>query len=189
LGICDRVCGNDDNDTIRQIIPNYRLRDPESPESPDNARFPSGGVDISLVVTFLHSKQCPIASDIDTSRIFLLGNSAGAVHISTYLFSDALPAVCLPGEDLKPLSPPPETAVKASILVSIPASFENAAKAREEIMFGYYGGKKDVVAERCATGLRKRSLFKGKVLIMTAELDPEDEILEPVRSSEGSRPA
>jgi hypothetical protein len=74
-------------------------------------------------------------------------------------------------------------------LVSIPASFENAAKAREEIMFGYYGGKKDVVAERCATGLRKRSLFKGKVLIMTAELDPEDEILEPVRSSEGSRPA
>ena len=162
------------------MIPNYRLRIPESPESPNNARFPSGGADIALVTSWLHSSSCPIASHINTSNIFLLGNSAGAIHIATYLFSDALPSVSLPGETLEPLTPSPSEAIKASILVSIPASFENADKSRQGITFGYYGGENDVVAERCATGLRKRSGFKGKVLVMTAELDPEDEILSAV---------
>lgn len=57
------------------IVINYRL-------APEHA-WPSGGEDVAAVVDYLQSHVAQYGGDPE--RIFLMGTSAGAVHVTTYL--------------------------------------------------------------------------------------------------------
>jgi hypothetical protein len=184
-----------------QVIPNYRLRYPNSShplyESPSNAAFPSGGTDIALLMRHLSSPACHAAPRIAHSDLTIVGNSAGACHVATYLYRDAIPHF----EDaLAPLVTDPsnepgkeELTPTRAMLIGMPAHFRLAGPERAAVTFGYhcpelYGtpGAKDeemrrVVEERCPIGLRRVSKDRTKVGIMLAELDPEPEIAGPVR--------
>lgn len=188
-------------ETAAQIIPNYRLRypNPSHPlyESPSNAAFPSGGTDIALLMRHLSSPACHASARISHEDLTIVGNSAGACHVATYLYRDAIPQF----EDaLAPLVTDPSnkpgkeglTPTRA-MLIGMPAHFRLAGPERAAVTFGYhcpelYGtpGAKDeemrrVVEERCPIGLRRVSKDRTKVGIMLAELDPEPEIAGPVR--------
>ena len=51
------------------------------------AKFPSGGEDVGVVIDWVESRFGSCSNLSDGKRgIFILGNSAGAVHVSTWLF-------------------------------------------------------------------------------------------------------
>lgn len=68
----------------------------------------------------------------------------------------------------------------------MPAEFGQAVGARKETLEGYFGGGSECITSRCPVGLRKLSIDQTELLIATAELDPQDEILTPVSRLSGS---
>lgn len=65
------------------IAMTYRL----APE----CKWPSGAEDIALAVTYLHHNAATLG--IDAERIVLMGQSAGAVHVASYLSQPAMHGV------------------------------------------------------------------------------------------------
>lgn len=61
------------------IIPDYRLMS-------HGARHPSGGEDVALVVDWIREHLAK-QKGFDNIDLFIMGNSAGGVHMSTYLFA------------------------------------------------------------------------------------------------------
>jgi hypothetical protein len=98
-----------------------------------------------------------------------MGNSAGAVHAATWLLGPSLV------ESRKTVQTG-SVIVKGVVLVSIPAHFHKAGADRMDVLTAYY---KDRVEEDCALGqVSKAQSPEAKLLVVTATLDPEDEILE-----------
>ncbi|ORY61065.1 Alpha/Beta hydrolase protein [Leucosporidium creatinivorum] len=159
------------------LVPNYRL----AGDHQGAATFPSGGEDVSLLLRWLSQQQTTL--HFDPSRVFLLGNSAGAVHVATFLYADALSSLSPPlaADQARPLSAeePAALKVRAAVFLSMPAEFSAAVGPRTPTLQGYFGGGPEVIADRCPVGLRKRSKDQTEILIALAELDPEDEILTP----------
>ena len=156
------------------VIPDYRLV--------PNARFPSGGEDVALAVDWIKSNMNELGGSGGARKLFLMGNSAGGVHLSTYLFSHAF------AESRKTaLDEESEASVRlrGAILVSVPFHFRAASGAREDVLTTYYGERR---SEDCPLGLFKSLVEEGSIsealpgvrfLALTATLDPEDEILKP----------
>lgn len=67
------------------IIPNYRLVNDPVAGTGHDAVFPSGAVDVSLVLSWIE-KTYPGLVKTDPRNIFVMGNSAGGIHIMTWLF-------------------------------------------------------------------------------------------------------
>lgn len=142
------------------IIPDYRL----VPE----AKFPSGGEDVLGSLQWTDSHFGP---DRD---IYMMGNSAGGVHISTFLLA----------EDFASKRPGFVRAVgglKGAILLSTPFSFHEADPSRKPVLDAYFGSD---VENKSPVGLLKglkdsASLFSVPVLVLTCSLDPVDEIVKP----------
>ncbi|KAJ9124593.1 hypothetical protein QFC24_003386 [Naganishia onofrii] len=187
-----------------QIIPNYRLRIPDTSSplysTPQNAAFPSGGIDIALLIRHLSAPSCHISHRIDPASFTLVGNSAGAVHAATYLYRDAIPDfenVLAPLATDPTLIPAGKVLEPSSVMfIGMPAHFRAATPDRNAVLFGYHcpelfgepgaekekeGEMKKLVEERCPVGLRKKSQDVTRVGTMLAELDPETEIAGPVR--------
>jgi hypothetical protein len=158
------------------IIPDYRL----VPE----AKFPSGAEDVAAVIDWIHKYPKEVGGFENHSRdLFLMGNSAGGVHISTYILSSQFStsrAQILPQESnfLR---------LKAVILIAVPFHFQEATGSRDDILNSYYGDQR---LDNCPWGLLKslietESMFESlshvQFLVITATLDPEDEILQPNR--------
>jgi triacylglycerol lipase len=61
------------------MIANYRF-------APHN-KWPSGAEDIALVIKWI--QQNGVKYGGDARRVFLMGNSAGAIHVASYVFSNA----------------------------------------------------------------------------------------------------
>ncbi|KAJ9123033.1 hypothetical protein QFC22_001222 [Naganishia vaughanmartiniae] len=192
------------------IIPNYRLRitDPTNPlyNTPQNAQFPSGGIDIALLLRHLSAPSCHVSSRIDSAATTLVGNSAGGVHAATYLYRDAIPDF---EERLAPLATDPtltpslnQLTPSSVMFIGMPAHFRAATSDRNAVLFGYHcpelfdvpagaaqeGSEaekeiemKRMVEERCPVGLRKKSVDQTRVGTMLAQLDPETEIAGPSR--------
>lgn len=188
-----------------QIIPNYRLRIPDTSSplysTPQNAAFPSGGIDIALLIRHLSAPSCHISHRIDPASFTLVGNSAGAVHAATYLYRDAIPDfenVLAPLATDPTLIPAGKVLEPSSVMfIGMPAHFRAATPDRNAVLFGYHcpelfgepgaekekeGEMKKLVEERCPVGLRKKSQDVTRVGTMLAELDPETEIAGPVRA-------
>ncbi|KAF2484882.1 Alpha/Beta hydrolase protein [Neohortaea acidophila] len=141
-----------------------------------DAKFPSGGEDLALALEWLVPHFS--GSSNEPLDLFLMGNSAGAVHTSTYLLAEQFAA-----RRQKLLG---AANLHGVILVGAPYHFEQAVASRKEILQAYYG---DRLSQDCPFGLLKQAkqtgsiedLGKVEVLVMTATLDPEDEIVKPGR--------
>ena len=116
--------------------------------------------------------------------MFLCGNSAGGVHLATFLYGpDAIPqeATFKTADQINGLR------IKAAVLMSAPMHFSDPVNdSRRDVLNGYFGS-----AERSSKydiiGLRKASKNNIPTLVSWGELDPLDEIMESVRHFDHSQ--
>ncbi|RDW68333.1 hypothetical protein BP5796_08990 [Coleophoma crateriformis] len=166
---------------FRTIIPDYRRVN--SSRGGEDAVYPSGGEDISLVLKWLEKYVGESQTDL-----FLMGNSAGGLHILTFLLDPIFFAqrkALLDGSGC--------LALKGFIDVSVPHHFKSADSTRLDINERYFGPLADVES-RCPYGLLKTATRSGKsrtetampkTLVLLDEFDPEDEISETVNDFVG----
>jgi hypothetical protein len=144
------------------------------------ARFPSGGEDVALAVDWINSNLKELGGYESKRDLFIMGNSAGGVHLSTYLFGPgfAESKKQILGQDVGC-----SVQLRAAVFLGVPFHFRGADKSREDVLNTYYGDRR---AEDCPLGLLKSfternsvsdSLPGVKFLVLTSKLDPEDEIL------------
>ncbi|GIZ36857.1 hypothetical protein CKM354_000032300 [Cercospora kikuchii] len=152
------------------IVINYRL------VNTHDARFPSGGEDIAAAIEWITQHFQGQKRDL-----FGLGNSAGGIHWSTFLFHRAFQ------NTLKKVTTNDGIRLRGVTLLSVPFDFFKAPTDRAKVLQSYYG---DDVAGLCPYGLMSRaddsvwdSLERAQVQICvgSVSLDPEDEVLSPVR--------
>lgn len=153
------------------VVPDYRLVNTHS-----DAKFPSGGEDLALVVDWIASNVGPEPKDL-----FMMGNSAGGVHLSTFLLHSSFAAT------RAKISSSKETQLRGVVLLSVPFHFHHAHPDRAEILTSYYGTS-DAHQELCPAGLLSTARKNGpidfledgvRVLVLNGDLDPDDEILIP----------
>lgn len=157
------------------IIPDYRRVNPE-----EKAAFPSGAEDLAAVLAWL--EKYLEAEGGGQRDVFLMGNSAGGVHTATYLLHSRWKE-----ERLRYVAGDGLLRLGGAVLASIPAHFDQAQDSRLEVLTGYYGSVEGF-KNLCARGLLLSALG-GKegpkelgipdVLVISAELDPVDEIIKP----------
>ncbi|KAI1341686.1 alpha/beta-hydrolase [Xylariaceae sp. FL0016] len=148
------------------IVPDYRLLS-------HGAKYPSGGEDVKLVVDWITntlSKQ----EGYDAIDLVLMGNSAGGVHVGTYLFDPTF------AESRKSVLAAQRkgkgTQLTGSILLGVPMHW---GKEDNEVLRGYFGEGK--IYERSPMGLIEAAQAKGsgldlpglKLSVMVSELDPD----------------
>ncbi|KAI4719350.1 alpha/beta-hydrolase [Aureobasidium sp. EXF-10727] len=139
------------------VIPDYR-------RTGDGGVFPSGGQDIAGALAWIKTRF-----DSGHHKLWIMGNSAGAVHSTTWLLE---PSLAVSRKSVQTGS----VVIQGVILVSIPAHFRKAGADRMGVLTAYYN---DRMEEDCALGLVSRAETPiTKLLVVTATLDPEDEILE-----------
>jgi hypothetical protein len=155
------------------VIVDYRLLS-------HGAVFPSGGEDVALAVDWVEQyfhEKCPEGLDL-----FIMGNSAGGIHLSTFLLA---PEFVVQRRHIT-TSVNTETRLRGAILLSVPFHFEQADASRQEVLGTYF---RDNHHSLSPFGLLKsgiesdsvKDLENVTVLLMTGTLDPEDEILVPNR--------
>jgi acetyl esterase/lipase len=160
---------------ITTIIPDYRRVN--SDFGGEDAVFPSGGEDVSLVLKWLEKFGANGKRDV-----FIMGNSAGGVHISTFMLE---PRFLEQRNSL--VSGKRGTIWKGAIELGVPFHFNSAQASRSDMLKNYYGSEQDV-KERSPYGLFEAVVKTGKsseetgvpkVLILVGEFDPVDEISKP----------
>jgi acetyl esterase/lipase len=158
---------------ITTINANYRRVN--SPFGGEDAVFPSGGEDASLVLKWIETTLEPKGK----RDVYLLGNSAGGVHASTFVLEPTFLA-----QRQRYMSGEASITLKGLIDVSVPCHFQSALPGRGEVNAAYYGDAK-AVEERCVLGLLQALAKSGmsreeaavpKALVFLGEYDPEDEI-------------
>ncbi|TAQ84642.1 hypothetical protein B7494_g7039 [Chlorociboria aeruginascens] len=157
---------------ITTIIPDYRRVNSEV--GGEDAVFPSGGEDVSLVLQWLEGFE-----EERKKNVFLMGNSAGGVHVGTFMFAERFYAHTQElAEGKKGI------VLKGVVQLSVPFHFHSAPPAREHMLLNYYGSL-EKARENCVLGLL-RKIQEGKdagvvpdTLVLLGEFDPEDEIVEP----------
>ncbi|TGO48695.1 hypothetical protein BCON_0232g00030 [Botryotinia convoluta] len=163
---------------ITTIIPDYRRVDSET--GGEGAIYPSGGEDLSAVLHWL-SKTDLLDGKGNKKDVYLMGNSAGGLHIATYLLEPRFL------EERKSWQGKANVSLKGAVEVGVPYSFEEALAGRKDMLEKYYGSDGDVLA-KCPYGLLKavgeskksrEELGIPKLLVMHSEYDPVDEILKP----------
>jgi len=145
------------------VIMDYRLYG--APEDP--ARYPSGAEDISLALAWLAQQN---VAEADTSQVFILANSAGGLHLATFLWADSS-IVFKRHHDMSGLN------LLGAVFLSTPFHWPANAlnEARAGNRNGYYGGA-DLVLKNSPLALRKRSKDKTPILVAWDEYDPVQEI-------------
>lgn len=155
------------------VVPDYRLVGTH-----DDAVFPSGGEDLALAVEWLFKNQSMLGDK--AADLFIMGNSAGGVHLSTFLLHPSFAATrakVLAGDGLR---------LQGAILLSVPFHFGASNPGRAEMMKAYYG--EDVGKTKAPLGLLKSAREKGtidfvasgmRLFVLNGTLDPFDEILLP----------
>lgn len=133
------------------VLANYRLV--------PHVRFPGGGEDVARVVGWAQEHISGYGGDPQALTLF--GNSAGGLHVATYLFR----------ESLQPRGGPE---VAAAVLLSIPCTLPHEGP-REEVTKAYFGAEGAQIDANSPLGLLRT--YEGDpvpLLFMTAEYDPEE---------------
>lgn len=154
------------------IIADYRLME-------HGARFPSGGEDVAQVVDWVReslTRQDGYAA-ID---LFLMGNSAGGIHLSTYAFAPDFET-----SRSKVVSTDSEAAVhlRGIVFLSVPFNFKHSDPSRSDVLNMYFGD----VGANCPQGLLRAAMLRNpdnvltnvRAMVLNGTLDDEDEILKP----------
>ncbi|KAE9366119.1 alpha/beta-hydrolase [Stipitochalara longipes BDJ] len=160
---------------LTTVVADYRRVNSEI--GGEDAVFPSGGEDVSLVLKWLETYAANSERDV-----YICGNSAGGVHISTFLFEPRFL------EQRKSyLSRKTAITLKGAIEQSVPLHFKNASADRFDTLKLYYGSMEEV-GQRCPYGLFETISKSGKsreevgvpkVLVLLGDFDPQDEIEQP----------
>lgn len=151
------------------VVPDYRLMSHE-------ARYPSGGEDVALAVEWIFENAGKFGPEhID---LFIMGNSAGGIHLSTFLLDPTFTATrtkVMNGSGMR---------MRGATLLSVPFNFDYSHESRREILDTYFGDFK----ENSPLGRLKFAQEQGNIdfpqagvrlLVLNGELDPDDEILQP----------
>ncbi|KAJ9271363.1 hypothetical protein DTO212C5_2713 [Paecilomyces variotii] len=168
------------------VIPDYRL-------IADGAQYPSGGEDVQLALKWVREVLPRQGSGCQSIHLSVMGNSAGGIHLTTYLFDEVFAesrAKLLTPINSCSSSSNANSAAAASvilkkvILLSVPFHFQQAHPRRASTLHGYFGP--DLLV-RSPYGLLQRAQERKGGLdlagvtfaVVNATLDPEDEILGP----------
>lgn len=150
------------------VIPDYRLVQ-------HGAKFPSGAEDLALAVEWVKSNLAR-----QSRNIFLMGNSAGGVHLATYLLD---PRFAISRKSITCSTGC--MSLRGAILLSAPFDFAQAESDRAETLHAYYAER---MTADCPGGLLKAArqqphgleiLPEVKILVLSGTLDPENEVLAP----------
>jgi hypothetical protein len=167
------------------LIPDYRRVN-----ATESAHFPSGAQDLGALLTWLDSEYLKEEEEENSSgrrEVFLMGNSAGGVHLSTFLLSAEFEGA---RKRYAGTGGGSRVGVKGAVLFAVPFHFRNAGPERGDVLRAYYGSGPGDVEAKCPYGLLQALEGKGlkaadlgisPVLVLEGELDPENEILEPGR--------
>lgn len=142
------------------------------------AQFPTGGEDVALALDWICENQPgPGREPID---LYIMGNSAGGIHVSTFLFHADFAKTrlkVLHGQG---------TRLRGVVLLSVPFAFDKVRdKDQAEVLGKYFGD----VESNCPLALVRGAcrsqavpdVVEGgvHVFVLNAELEPEDEYLGP----------
>ncbi|KAI9648796.1 hypothetical protein NHQ30_003436 [Ciborinia camelliae] len=173
---------------ISTLIPDYRRVDSES--GGEGAVYPSGAEDLACVLQWL--AQTHVLDGMGNRRdVYLMGNSAGGVHIATYLleprFLEERKMWQIQGQGEGKGDGDANMILRGVVEVGVPFHFHEALSGRKEMLARYYGNSEEVQT-KCPYGLLKaigetqksrEELGIPKLLVMNSEWDPVDEILNP----------
>ena len=117
--------------------------------------WPAGAEDLAQAVRWVHQNIASHGGN--PARVFLMGHSAGAIHVATYLAQEQFQQV-------------PGSGVVGALMLSALYDFTPELMAREPINKAYYGEDPSKWAERSA----RAGLLKTRVPLWLAygELDP-----------------
>jgi hypothetical protein len=162
---------------ITTIIADYRRVNSEF--GGEDAEFPSGGDDVSLVMKWLEGFEHK-----GSGNVAVMGNSAGGVHLSTFLLApqylEQRISLAAGEKGLK---------FVGGIALGVSFHFKSAERGRKNVLDTYYGDAKGL-EEKCPYGLLETIAKTGKsreetgvpnLLLLLGEFDPEDEIGQPMR--------
>ena len=160
---------------LTTIIPNYRRVNFQG--GGEDAVYPSGGEDVSLVMKWLETFAGQGKRDV-----YIMGNSAGGIHISTFLFGPSY----LEQRKLY-ASGKSSITLRGVIEQAVPFHFKCADPGRHKVLETYFGTQEQI-KQHCPFGLLEAVTQSGsredaavpKILVLLGEYDPEDEIGEPV---------
>ncbi|KAK2629878.1 hypothetical protein QTJ16_000698 [Diplocarpon rosae] len=164
---------------VTTIIPNYRRVDSEA--GGEGAVFPSGGEDVAAVLRWLEG----FVPGPGSRDVYLMGNSAGGVHISTFLLEPRFLA------QRRRYADEGEGGLvwRGVVQLAVPCHFDRADGGRAEVLERYYGSVEEAKG-KCVCGLlgrlkgtgkgRRELGVPGKMLVAVGEFDPTDEIKEPM---------
>ncbi|KAH8691028.1 Alpha/Beta hydrolase protein [Phaeosphaeriaceae sp. PMI808] len=160
------------------VVPDYRLLS-------HGAKFPSGGEDVTLAVQWVSENVDKLIDAKGGSQpevdLFLLGNSAGGVHVWTFLlcddFKETRAQVLVAGK----------ARLRGVISLSVPFSYDQVQdETKREVLEKYFGdvernGPLALLKNSSRSRLSELDFLKAgtKVLVLNAELDPPDECLLP----------
>jgi hypothetical protein len=159
---------------ITTIIPDYRRVN--SQFGGEDAVFPSGGEDLALVLKWLQG-----SSHRGSVDVFVMGNSAGGVHLSTFLLAPQFlqqRTSLAAGEG--------GITLKGAIKLGVPFHFKANSHERQDMLQKYYGS---VTEERCPyvlleavgkTGMSRQETGVPKLSFLLREFDPVDEMEQPM---------
>ncbi|CAI6237114.1 unnamed protein product [Periconia digitata] len=160
------------------VVPDYRLLS-------HGAEFPSGGEDVALTMQWVSENVDKLGPAEEKSNfevdLFLLGNSAGGVHVSTFLLSDTFNGV---RADLLNAE---KTKLRGVVFLSVPFSYDMVHdEAKREVLEKYFGNAEQNCPSTLLKGARRSDpgaldFVKAgtRLLVLNAEWDPEDECLRP----------
>lgn len=167
---------------VTVVIPDYRLL------LSHGARFPSGGEDVGLVVDWIAGSLAK-RDGYAAIDLFLMGNSVGGVHVSTWALHPAF-ADSVAGVTVKTTNDAaagkrdgPGALLRGILLLGVPAHFGGEDN---EILRGYFGAGAGDIARNAPLGLLEAakeraggdgapgSFLPGvKLALLLSELDPE----------------
>lgn len=156
------------------IIVDYRLLS-------HGAVFPSGGEDVALAIDWIGRHFHGNSPDEEGLDLFLMGNSAGGIHVSTFLLA---PEFATQRHRITDSSAETGTRLRGAILLSVPFHFDQADASRQEVLTTYFKGDHPSLSP---FGLLKSAIRNDTIedlvdlpiLSITGSLDPESEILVP----------
>ena len=155
------------------VVMDYRLLS-------HGAKFPSGGEDLSLAVDWI-CDNAPGPQGDEPIDLFIMGNSAGGIHTSQFLFHDAFASA------RARISSGAGTRLRGIVMLAVPFHFEQADPSRVDAVltpfFGDFHANSPLgQIKALQQNGQSPDFIKGngvRVLLLDAELDPEDEILVP----------
>ncbi|KAJ5404626.1 alpha/beta-hydrolase [Penicillium cosmopolitanum] len=161
---------------IITVIPGYR----HTSASPgEEATFPSGGEDVSLVLKWLESFDHK-----GSANVFIMGSSTGGVHLSSFILGPQFL------EQRRALASGKSGIVfKGAIELGVPFHFKSTTEVDHATALKSYYGSQEDVERKCPlglleavreTGMSREDTAVPKVLLLLGEFDSEAEIAQPM---------